>query len=130
MALTKPNAVVEDLLKKLPGLQVDLDGTITVNGKKVSKITVDGKDFFASDITVASKNINVNLIDKIQVIDDREDDPDHLKDASQVEKIINLKLKRAIKKSIFGKVYAGGGTVDRFESGGLLNMFRDTLQLS
>ncbi|WP_114781409.1 outer membrane beta-barrel protein [Botryobacter ruber] len=127
---TRPNAVVEDLLKKLPGLQVDIDGTITVNGRKVSKITVDGKDFFASDITVASKNIDVSLVDKVQVIDDRENDPDRLKNDAEVDKIINLKLKRAIKKSVFGKVYAGQGTRDRFEAGGMLNMFRDTLQLS
>jgi len=132
---TRPNAVLEDLLKKLPGLQVDIDGSISVNGKKVTKITVDGKDFFASDLTIASKNINVDLIDKIQVVDDRDDDPDRLKDASQVDKVINLKLKKAIKKSVFGKLYAGGGShggasSERFESGGLLNMFKDTLQVS
>ncbi|WP_207425833.1 outer membrane beta-barrel protein [Pedobacter sp. SYSU D00535] len=127
---TRPNAVLEDLLKKLPGLQVDLDGTITVNGRKVNKITIDGKDFFASDLTIASKNINVELIDKIQVVDDREDDPDKLKDASQVDKIINLRMKKAIKKSAFGKIYGGGGSAGRFEGGGLLNFFRDTLQVS
>jgi len=127
---TRPNAVLEDLLKKLPGLQVDLDGTITVNGKQVSKITIDGKDFFASDITVASKNINVDLIDKVQVLTNRENDPDKLKDESELDKVINIKLKRAIKKSVFGKMYASGGTVDRFESGGLINIFRDTLQVS
>jgi len=127
---TRPNAVVEELLKKLPGVQVDNDGTITVNGKGVSKLTIDGKEFFANDLKIATKNLNADLIDKVQIYDDREDDPDHLVDASKVNKIINLKLKKAIKRSVFGKVYSGGGTRNRFESGGLINMFKDTLQVS
>ncbi len=127
---TRPNAVVEELLKKLPGVQVDNDGTITVNGKGVSKLTIDGKEFFANDLKIATKNLNAELIDKVQIYDDREDDPDHLVDASKVNKIINLKLKKAIKRSVFGKVYSGGGTRNRFESGGLINMFKDTLQVS
>jgi hypothetical protein len=127
---TRPNAVVEELLKKLPGIEVDNSGNITVNGKKVSKIMVDGREFFTNDPKIASKNLDASLIDKIQVYDDRENDPDHLIEESRVNKIINLKFKKALKKSIFGKVYAGAGTAGRFESGGLLNMFRDTLQVS
>ena len=127
---TRPNAVVEELLKKLPGVQVDNDGTITVNGKNISKLTIDGKEFFGDDPKVASKNLNADLIAKVEIFDDRENDPDRLLDASKVNKIINLKLKKAIKRSIFGKVYGGGGSLNRFESGGLLNMFRDTLQVS
>ncbi|RVT97197.1 TonB-dependent receptor [Mucilaginibacter limnophilus] len=127
---TRPNAVVEELLKKLPGTQVDRDGNITVNGKSVRKMTVDGKDFFGNDPRVASRNLDADLIDKVQVYDDREFDPDHLIEASKVNKIINLKLKKAVKKSVFGKVYSGLGSRDRFESGGLINMFRDTLQVS
>lgn len=127
---TRPNAVVEELLKKLPGVEVDNNGTITVNGKSVSKIMIDGKEFFSNDPKIASKNLDAALIDKVQVYDDREDDPDHLIEDSKVSKIINLKFKKALKKSVFGKVYAGGGTQGRFESGGLYNMFRDTLQIS
>ncbi|WP_342648290.1 outer membrane beta-barrel protein [Mucilaginibacter sp. CSA2-8R] len=127
---TPPNAVVEELLKRLPGMQVDMDGTITVNGKTVSKLYIGGKRFFANDPKIASKNLDAVLVDKIQVYDDREDDPDHLIPDSKVGKIINLKLKRAIKRSTFGKVRAGGGTRDRFDGGVLYNMFRDTLQIS
>ncbi|HTN21061.1 MAG TPA: outer membrane beta-barrel protein [Pelobium sp.] len=126
----RPNAVVEELLKKLPGIQVDNDGTITYQGKNVSKLKVDGKEFFGNDPRLASKNIDADLLDKIQVYDDREDDPDHLIEDANVSKIINLKFKKKFKKSIFGKLYAGGGSSDRFESGGLFNMFRDTLQVS
>ncbi len=127
---TPPNAVVEELLKRLPGMQVDMDGTITVNGKKVDKLYIGGKRFFANDPKIASKNLDAILVDKVQVYDDREDDPDHLIPESKVGKIINLKLKRAIKRSTFGKVKAGGGTRERFDGGVLYNMFRDTLQIS
>jgi hypothetical protein len=127
---TRPNAVVEELLKKLPGLQVNGDGTITVNGKSVSKVLIDGKQFFGGDIKIATKNLDAAIVGSIQVYDDRENDPDHLISDNKVQKVINLKLKKAIKRSIFGKVFAGGGTRDRYESGGLFNLFRDTLQVS
>lgn len=127
---TRPNAVVEELLKKLPGVQVNGDGTITVNGKSVSKLLIDGKQFFGSDPKVATRNLDADIVAQIQVYDDRENDPDHLVSDTKVAKIINIKLKKAIKRSIFGKVFAGGGNRDRYESGGLFNMFRDTLQLS
>jgi hypothetical protein len=127
---TPPNAVVEELLKRLPGLQVDMDGTITMGGKAVSKLLIDGKEFFANDPKIASKNLDANLIDKVQIYDDRENDPDHLIPDSKVSKIVNLKFKKAIKKSSFGKIRGGGGTRDRFDGGLLYNMFRDTLQIS
>jgi hypothetical protein len=127
---TPPNAVVEELLKRLPGVQVDIDGTITVNGKKVSKLLIDGKEFFVNDPKIATRNLDASLIDKVQVYDDRENDPDHLVPDSKVDKIINLKFKSALKKSTFGKVRAGAGSGDRFDGGLLYNMFRDTLQIS
>jgi hypothetical protein len=125
----RPNAVVEELLRKLPGVQIDSEG-ITVNGKRVAKVLVDGKEFFGSDHKIALQNLDADLLDKIQVYDDREDDPDHLIEDDKVNKIINLKFKKKFKKSIFGKVYAGSGSNERFESGALFNMFRDTLQIS
>lgn len=127
---TPPNAVIEELLKRLPGIQVDMDGTITMNGKKVNKLLIDGKQFFVNDPKIASRNLDAALIDKVQVYDDRENDPDHLIPDSKVEKIINLKFKSKLKKSTFGKLRGGGGTEDRFDGGLLYNMFRDTLQIS
>jgi hypothetical protein len=127
---TRPNAVVEELLKKLPGVEVDNSGNIKVNGKEISKIKIDGKEFFTNDPKIASKNLDAALIDKVQIYDDRENDPDHLIPDSKVNKIINLKFKRALKKSTFGKVFGGGGTGSRYESGALFNSFRDTLQVS
>lgn len=127
---TRPNAVVEELLRKLPGVQVNVDGSIEVNGKSINKLLIDGKQFFGNDTRVATKNLDADLIDKIQVYDDRENDPDHKLSDTEVGKIINLKLKSKIKKSTLGKIYAGGGSRDRYEAAGILSNFRDTLQVS
>lgn len=127
---TRPNAVVEELLKKLPGVQVNVDGSILIDGKPISKLMIDGKNFFGTDPKVATRNLDADMIDKIQVYDDRENDPDHKLSANDVNKIINLKLKSKIKKSTLGKIYAGGGTRDRYEAGGIFSSFRDTLQVS
>lgn len=127
---TPPNAVVEELLRRLPGIEVDMNGNISINGKRVQKLVVNGKRYFANDPRIASKNLDVELVDKVQVYDDREDDPDHLIPDAEVNKIINLKLKSAIKKSVGGKLHGGMGTRNRFDAGLLYNMFRDTLQVS
>ncbi|MET0299047.1 MAG: carboxypeptidase regulatory-like domain-containing protein, partial [Flavitalea sp.] len=128
---TLPTALVEDLLKKLPGVDVDRDGNITVNGRKANRILVDGKEFFGGDPKIATRNLPADVIDKVQVTDDKEQlnaNPDM--DPNDVGKVINLTFKKAIKQGLFGKVYAGGGTDKRYEAGGIVNMFRDTFQLS
>ena len=63
---TQPNAVVEDLLKRLPGVEVDSEGKITANGKEITKILIDGKEFFSDDTKVGTKNLPVNIVDKVQ----------------------------------------------------------------
>lgn len=128
---TLPSAVVEDLLKKLPGVSLDENGNIMVNGKPVSKILVDGKEFFGGDQQIATKNLPADIIDKVQVMDDQEAkraDPE-LRTAD-IPQVINLKLKRAIKQGMFGKLYGGGGSGELYETGGILNIFRDTTQIS
>ena len=131
---TLPNALVEDLLKKLPGVQVDKDGNIMVNGKPVNRILVDGKTFFGDDPKMASRNLPSQVIDKVQVTDDKEEMLRNGDDnANNVGKVINLTLKKGIKKSMFGKAYAGGGggpQGGRYEMGAIANIFRDTLQVS
>ena len=127
---TRPNAVVEDLLKLLPGVQVNMDGSILINGRPVSKLLIDGKRFFGDDPTVGTKNLDAELVDKVQVYDDRDEDPDHKLTDMELSKIINLKLKSKIKKSTIGKIYGGYGTRGRYEAGGIVSTFRDTLQIS
>jgi len=128
---TLPNALVEDLLKKLPGVQVDKEGNIIVNGKPVNRILVDGKAFFGDDPKMATRNLPANVIDKIQVTDDKEEmlrnGDDNL---NNVGKVVNITLKKGVKKGWFGKLYAGAGTKGTFETGGIANIYRDTLQVS
>lgn len=123
----RPGSAVEDLLKKIPGVQIDENGVITYNGRRVSKITIDSKDFFANDPAILLKNIPAKAIDKVQVT--REKDDRGLETESG-EISINLTLKHWAKKSHFGKAYAGYGTDGRYEAGALWNLMRDTLQIS
>ncbi|MDQ7949313.1 MAG: outer membrane beta-barrel protein [Pedobacter sp.] len=128
---TLPTAVVEDLLKKLPGVTVAADGSIQVNGKSVSRILVDGKEFFGGDQQMATKNLPSNIIDKVAISDDPEAKRRDLDlTEGNTPQVINLKLKKAIKKGAFGKLYAGGGPKELFEAGGIMNFFRDTTQVS
>jgi len=128
---TLPTALLEDLLKKLPGIQVDENGDITVNGQKVNRILVDGKRFFGDDPKMATRNLPSNMVDKVQVMDDKDQiEQNNDGDMSNIGKVINLTLKKAIKKALFGKLYGGAGTNERYEIGGIINTFRDTLQMS
>jgi hypothetical protein len=128
---TLPTALVEDLLKKLPGVQVDAAGNITANGKKVNRIMVDGKAFFGDDPKMATRNLPANVIDKVQVTDDKDEANRSLDgDLTNVGQVINLTLKKGVKKGWFGKAYAGIGNKDRYEIGGIANIYRDTMQLS
>lgn len=119
---TRPNAVVEDLLKKLPGVEVDSDGKITAGGKEIKKILVDGKEFFTNDPKVASKNLPVDIVDKLQVID-RKSDLARLTgvDDGEDEKVINLTIKKGMKKGWFGSAEGGYGTQNRYLFNGMLN---------
>lgn len=128
---TQPNAVVEDLLKRLPGVEVDSDGKITANGKEVSKILVDGKEFFSDDPKVASKNLPVNMVDKLQVVD-RKSDLARLTgvDDGEDETVINLTVKRGMKNGWFGTVEAGYGTDDRYQGAFNINRFWNGNQLT
>ncbi len=121
---TQPNAVVEDLLKRLPGVEVDSDGKITHNGKEIKKILVDGKEFFSDDPKVASKNLPVDMINKLQVID-RKSDLARLTgvDDGEEETVINLSVKEDRRNGWFGNVVAGYGTDDRYSGNFNVNRF-------
>ncbi|SFF02476.1 Outer membrane receptor proteins, mostly Fe transport [Chitinophaga sp. CF118] len=128
---TQPNASVEQLLKKMPGIQVDKDGTVKAQGQKVNRVLVDGKEFFGTDPKTATKNLPADAVDKVQVYD-------RLSDAAQLtgfddgnnEKTINLKLKQDKKKGLFGKASAGGGTNHRYEGRFNVNSFKGARQFS
>lgn len=128
---TQPNAVVEDLLKRLPGVEVDSEGKITANGKEVTKILVDGKEFFSDDTKVGTKNLPVNIVDKVQVVD-RKSDLARLTgvDDGEDETVINLSVKKGMNNGWFGNVSAGYGTNDRYEANFMINRFSDGNQFT
>ena len=128
---TAPNAVVEDLLKKMPGMEVDKSGGITVNGKKVTKVFVNGKEFFTGDPMMATKNLPADAVDKIQVYDRKSDQAmfTGIDDGSE-ETAINLKLKKDRNKSTFGKLNGGAGTPSVFDLQGNVNVINNDEQLS
>ena len=128
---TKPNSVVEDLLKKMPGIQVEKDGTVKAQGEEVKKVLVDGKEFFGNDPKVATKNLPADAVDKVQVYN-RQSDMAQLTgfDDGNSEKTINLKLKKDKKKGVFGKVNAGGGTDGRYQGRFNVNSFKGARQMS
>lgn len=128
---TKQNAVVEDLLRKLPGVEIDNEGNITAQGEQVSRVTVDGKNFFGTDPKLATKNLPADAIDKVQVFDKKSDQAIFSGiDDGQREKTINLELKEEKRNGAFGTLMAGGGTDNRYQSRANINRFSKSRQIS
>ena len=112
------NAMVEDLLKKMNGVTVDKEGNVTVNGENITAVRIDGKKFFGNDVQSATKNIPADMIDKVQVIDEKSDMAKLTGfDDDEGEKIINLTLKKNRKRGVFGK-YTGGLGADMVTDNG------------
>jgi hypothetical protein len=107
---TKPNAVMEDLLKKLPGVQVDKDGNVKAQGEQVQRVLVDGKRFFGDDPKLATKNLPPDMIDKIQVFDALSDQSAFtgFDDGNRI-KTINITTKKDKRKGYFGRATVGAG---------------------
>jgi outer membrane receptor protein involved in Fe transport len=128
---TKANANVEDLLKKMPGMDVQSDGTIRAQGEQVQRVTVDGREFFGRDPKLATRNLPADAIDKVQVFDKKSDQATFTGiDDGQREKTINLELKEEKRNGAFGNLMAGAGTNDRFQGKASVNRFSKGKQLS
>ena len=128
---SKPDATVEDVLKKIPGVQVQKDGTIRTQGEQVQKIYVDGKEFFGNDPKVATKNLTADMVDQIQVFDDMSEQSRFTRiDDGSRSKSINIKLKKDKRKGDFGRATAGLGTQSRYDASFSLNHFRGNKRLS
>ncbi|MBS1688857.1 MAG: carboxypeptidase regulatory-like domain-containing protein, partial [Bacteroidetes bacterium] len=127
----KDNATVEELLKRLPGIQVDKDGKIVAQGEKIEKILVDGEEFFSDDPAVVIKGLQAKTVEKVQVYDKKSDQAEFTGiDDGQKTKTLNLELKDDMKKGYFGKIDAGGGTDGYFEDQAMINAFKGKRQLS
>ena len=127
----KEGATVEDLLKKLPGIQVNSKGEITAQGERVEKVLVDGEEFFGDDPTLATQNMIAKAVKEVQVFDKKSDQAAFTGvDDGQKTKTINLKLKDEFKKGYFGKVKLAGGLPDRWQNSAMINAFSDKRKLS
>ncbi len=128
---TQPNDMVEDLLRKLPGVEVESDGTVKAQGEEVQQILVDGKEFFGRDPQIATKNLPAEAVDKVQVFDKKSEMAEFTGiDDGQEEKAINLELKEDHKKGVFGNLAAGYGTEERYDTRINLNKFGKDQQIS
>lgn len=129
------NANVEELLKKLPGIQVDKDGKIKAMGEQVEKVLVDGEEFFGDDPGMAVKNLRADAVKEVQVFDKKSEQAEFTGiDDGQKQKTINLKLKDDKKKGYFGKVDAAGGPLksidDRYNTNLMFNAFKGKRKIS
>lgn len=126
-----PNAKVEDLLKQLPGIQVDKDGNITAQGQKVNKVLVDGEEFFGDDPTLVTKNLRADMVDKVQLYDKKSDQAAFTGiDDDKKAKTLNIKLKDDKKNGYFGKLEVAGATDKYYEEQGMFNIFKGKQKFS
>jgi len=126
-----PDATAEDMVKKLPGVTVDRQGTVTAQGEQVRKVTIDGRDFFGDDATAALRNLPAEIIDKIQVFDRLSDQAQFTGfDDGNTLKALNIVTKANMRNGQFGRIYAGYGTDDRYSAGGNVSFFKDDRRIS
>ena len=129
--IMKAGATVEDMLKKLPGIQVDKNGKITAQGEAVQKVLVDGEEFFSDDPTIVTRNMLSDAIDKVQVYDKKSDQAAFTGiDDGQKIKTIDLKLKADRKKGYFGKLELGSDGRKFWNNSGMLNLFEGKRKLA
>lgn len=125
------SAVLGDLIKKIPGAEINSEGKITVNGKDISKILVDGKEFFSEDPKTASENLPAKMVEKLQVLDQKSDMALLTGfDDGEEQTVINLVVKPGMKEGIMGTVSGGYGNKDRYEGNGFVNIARGENRLS
>lgn len=127
----QPNSKVEDLLKQLPGIEVDKDGKITAQGQTVKKVLVDGEEFFGDDPTLVTKNLRADMVDKVQLYDKKSDQAAFTGiDDGVKDKTINIKLKEDKKNGYFGKLDGGIGTDGYYQGQALFNRFKGKQKFS
>ncbi|NBO72713.1 carboxypeptidase-like regulatory domain-containing protein, partial [bacterium] len=128
---TDKNASAEDLVRKLPGMEVDASGSVKAQGEQVRRVLVDGKPFFGSDPSAALKNLPAEVIDKVQSFDAMSDQAAFTRfDDGDRTKTLNIVMKADKKNGQFGKLYAGYGDKDRYTGGGTVNIFNKDSRIS
>lgn len=124
-------SMLEDLVKKIPGAEVSDEGTITINGKEIKKIMVDGKEFFSDDPKVSMKNLPANMFEKVKAYDKKSDMARITGiDDGEEESVLDLTVKKGMKKGWIGNLIAGYGSEERYEGGVMISRFKDDSSLS
>ncbi len=128
---TPEGAMLEELVKKLPGAEVDDDGNVKINGKEISKIMVDGKEFFGGDVQTGLKNLPVDMIEKLKTYDKKSDLARITGiDDGEEETVLDLTVKKGMNQGWFGNVDVAGGTEKRYMGRAMVNYFYDKTQVS
>ncbi|MBL7811828.1 MAG: outer membrane beta-barrel protein [Bacteroidetes bacterium] len=128
---TREGANIEDLLKKLPGVQVNRKGEIVAQGKKVERVLIDGEEFFGDDPTIATRNLDAKTVDKVQVYDSKTEEARKTGvDDGAVVKTMDIKLKEEAKKGYFGKLNAAHDVKNLYEGRAMLNAFKSKRKFS
>ncbi|TKC00750.1 outer membrane beta-barrel protein [Pedobacter cryophilus] len=127
----RENALAEDLLKKLPGLEVDRDGNVTTQGKAVTRVRINGKDYFGGDIKTATQNLPADVIEKVQIVDDYGDQANitGVRDG-EPDKVLNFTIRKDKNKGYVMKGVVGGGNEGRYQGSAYLQSFDNNRQLS
>ncbi len=127
----RKGAMVDEMLKKMPGITVDKNGNVTAQGKTVSKVQVNGKDFFGGDVKTATQNLPADIVEKIQIIDDYGDQArfSGVK-TGDADKVLNIEVKKDKNNGIFGRALAGAGNGSRYQSLVSANYFKKDKQVS
>lgn len=122
---------VDEVLKKLPGVKVDADGNVTNQGEAITKIRVNGKDFFGTDVATAIKNLPADIVKNLQFIDDYGDQANltGIK-TGEPEKILNINIQEDKKRGYFARMSGGLGNEDRYNTSLRGNVFKDERQIS
>lgn len=129
--LIRDGSAVEDLLKKLPGIEVDANGNVIAQGKKIGRVMVDGKDFFGGDVLKATRNLPANILDMIQVVDDYGDKARLTGVKSgEAQKVLNIVLKKDKRQGQFGQAEVGLGNHGKYLAHAFANSFKEERQLS
>lgn len=127
----REGSVAEDALKKLQGVEVDKDGTVTAQGEQVTRVRINGKDFFGGDVKTATQNLPANIIEKIKVVDDFGDMANLTGNKSgESTKVIDIQIDPKYNKGYAGMLRVGGGTEERYQATGSWFQFIDKTQVS
>ena len=124
-------AMLEDLIKKIPGAEIDANGNITINGKAISNIMIDGKEFFVNDPDIALKNLPADAIKEVKTYDRKSEmtRTTGIEDGEE-NNVLDVRIKEGMKKGWFGNLLAGGGSKNKYETNAMVNRFKGDMHFS